>query len=406
MSEQVAEQLDQQLADAEAEAAREFAEGIGVRFGDEEEEISDLDVLAEADEDDEDLMTAHGEADVSGGHAAPADAYDPYVTPPPVEQPVAQPVAQPYGRPPSDDFASRLDLGDDDDLPPPPSDEINPAEAREFERQLDAHAPYQRARRASSEHSYTIAEDAVPQSIPHFAPHETGEEFDEPHRYAPQSAPQPARGPDPRLLQHGRPTTSAESLEDALATLDVGDIDLEQQRRRRRPTPSAPRALPGLPMESSGPRPASEPSGPRALPGVPPSESSAPRPLPGLPVERPRTGPVPVVANPQRVAHTVPRSRPTGQQAVPQQAPQQPTGPQPQILRSPPTGSQPVAPRPKQPTGQVSTAKPPPIPAAARKGTQQVPLVKPPTQQAPVVRAPTKRAPTDEGVLIDFDDDE
>ncbi|HEY5950540.1 MAG TPA: hypothetical protein VIV40_33845, partial [Kofleriaceae bacterium] len=64
MSDQLAAQLDQQLAEAEQEAAREIANGMGYEqeYGEDEQEISDLDVLAEADEDDEDLLGSHGEA--------------------------------------------------------------------------------------------------------------------------------------------------------------------------------------------------------------------------------------------------------------------------------------------------------------------------------------------------------
>ncbi|HEY5945998.1 MAG TPA: hypothetical protein VIV40_10935, partial [Kofleriaceae bacterium] len=326
-----------------------------------------------------------------------------------IESPAFTPAAvEPsYVPEPVDDFAARLDLGDDDE--PPPSDDIDRDDARAFDRETgssrdlaaripepplvppadDYHEPpvgygYQRARRASSEPSdYTVAEN-MPQAAPHFAPNDAGEDFDEPHSYAPEPAHESApiaslaRGPDPRLLKHGRATTaSTEDLEDALAALDVGGIDLEQRRRARRPTPSS---------------------------------SSSPRPLPGLPIERPVTGPVPITpsrttgaspvappTNPPRVAHTVPRSavRTTGQHSV------QPTGPQP--LASPPD------PRAKAPTGQQRTgAKPPPIPAAARRPmTQQVQIVKPPTQPPPVVQPPIQRATTDdEGVLIDFDEDE
>jgi hypothetical protein len=121
---------------------------------------------------------------------------------------------------------------------------------------------------------------------------------------------------------------------------------------------------------------------------------------------------VPVVApaaNSQRVAHTVPRShvRTTGQQvAQPQMLDKPPSGhPVADAPRAkPPTAQQPVA--RARPTGAHSTAKPPPIPAAARRPpTTQVPLVKPPFQPAPVAETP-KRLPTDEGVLIDFDEDE
>jgi hypothetical protein len=327
--EHLANSIDRHLAQAEAEAERELSDALGRPFGEEEEEVSELDVLAEADEGDEDLLAAHGEADVSGGHAPAPEPYDPYVTPPPVSNP-------------EEDFAARLDLGDEDYAP---NEEFDREAAREFDAHVphvdeaiasldDLHEPpaiyrHHRAKRASSEPSadYTVAETMAPPSLS-FAPHETGEEFDEPHAFPPPEAPAPMRGPDPRVLQHGR--SSTEDLEDALAALDVGDIDLEQ-RRARRPTPSSP------------------------------------RPLPGLPIERPRTGQVPVLpqpavpppsANPPRIAHTVPRS------AL------------------------------KQPTGQVSTAKPPPIPAAARN--------KVPTQPAQMVK-PSQ--PNDDGVIIDFDDD-
>ncbi len=336
----LAAQLDEQLAESEAEADRDMAE---LR----EEEISDLDVLAEADEEDEDLLNAHSQSYAQPDPAAYAD-HVPYETPPP-----------------DDDFASRLDLGEDEELPPAP--DIDRDAAREFDEDVPqpiddySHAPqrdsypeyreppqdygYQRARRASSEHSYTFAEDPAPQSIPHFTPHETGEEFDEPHGYA--ADPAPARGPDPRLLRHGRATTASTDLEDALAALDVGGIDLE--RRMRKPTPSAS------------------------------------RPLPGLPIEKPRTGPVPIVQEPART--------------------KLPTGQQPQMLAHPPA-QQPAAQQPAPARAKSSTAKPPPIPAAARKPpTIQVPITKPPAQQAPVVK-PARASTADDGVLIDFDDEE
>ncbi len=101
------DRLDAHLADAEAEAEAEFA-GVGnATIGEAElppgldaapeaeefdaEEISDFDVLAEADADDADLLSADGEADASGSvelAAAPA-APDDY------------------------DFADHLDLGED-----------------------------------------------------------------------------------------------------------------------------------------------------------------------------------------------------------------------------------------------------------------------------------------------------
>ncbi len=217
-----------------------------------------------------------------------------------------------------------------------------------------AHGYERRTRRASSEpsSSYTFAEDYPHAALhPHDGPDvddaDPGEEFDEPHTYA--NAPAALRGPDPRVVQHGRATT--EDLEDALAALDVdlGDIAGPDRRRSRRTASKGPRPLPGLPIERAAvdaPEPAPQPTGPQPL------------------VRGARVG------------------SPTGQQPMASR-PAQPTGPQPTTLR------------PSRPT--VSHAKPPPIPAAARK---------PPTQQVPIVHAPPTRATTDDGVLIDFDDDE
>jgi hypothetical protein len=86
------------------------------------------------------------------------------------------------------------------------------------------------------------------------------------------------------------------------------------------------------------------------------------RPLPGLPIHRPTTGPVPV-------------------------APKAPTGP----VRT-------VAHTVKRAQTKPPTTPPPPPAAAFRKTpTQQVPVTPP---------QPSKRAPTDDGIVIDFDDDE
>ena len=63
-------------------------------------EIDDFEILAEADEDDADLLASHGEADVSGSRSIAADPGH-------------------LRRPSLSDFASRLDLGDDSDVYPP-----------------------------------------------------------------------------------------------------------------------------------------------------------------------------------------------------------------------------------------------------------------------------------------------
>jgi hypothetical protein len=74
------------------------AEGRGEESGEESgEEIDDFEILAEADADDEDLLAAHGEQDASD--------HDAIRLPPE------------HARPPSElDFAARLDLGEDSDV--------------------------------------------------------------------------------------------------------------------------------------------------------------------------------------------------------------------------------------------------------------------------------------------------
>ena len=443
---QLAAQLDQQLAEAEQELERELA-AEAMAGVDEEQEISDLDVIAEADEEDEDLLAAHGEAEVSGAHVAAPHAYDDsYAAPQPVDDFAAPQAIDDFAAPqaiddfaarqqidhvaapqPVDDFAERLDLGEDDDAPP--SDEFDHEAAREFDdeaaraldhegarafdheaaREFDAQATVaapgdyiehlqqdyaaahreppvaqrsSRHRRPSSESSYTFAEN-VPEAGLQLAGESAGEEFDEPHsyapapqRHAPAAAPTPAplAGPDPRLLRYGRATTaSTEDLEDALAALDVDFDNLSvDQRRNRRAAPS----------------------------------SSGPRPLPGLPIEKPATGQHPIVGRSPTGQHEALRKPPTGQHEALRKPP---TG-QHEALRKPPTGQhEPLrttsagpVPGASVPATARSVAKratkPPPIPAAARR---------PPTRQVPVVAAPVKRATTDDdGVLIDFDDDE
>lgn len=372
---QLAAQLDRQLAEAERELERELAaDAVGTDDDAPVEEVSELDVLAEADEEDADLLGARGEAELSGG-AAPMQpiedsGYDDAVTPPPVD--VSYPYESapelyayaPPARESADDFAARLDLGDDDE--PPPSEDFDRDAAREFDAQVtkaveddyaehlrrygapapsfESPAPAQpsyddrapRQRRPSSEpsSSYTFAEN-YPEAGLHLGG-DAADEFDEPHSYAPAPKPEPRklRGPDPRLLRYGRATTaSTEDLEDALAALDVDFDDLSADQRRSHRTSS---------------------------------RSSQPRPLPGLPIERPPTGQQPIVTKPA-TARPVPAATPP---------PGSPTGAQPAVKR---------------------TTKPPPIPAAARKQ---------PTRQVPVIQTP-KRAPTeDDAVLIDFDDDE
>jgi hypothetical protein len=173
--------------------------------------------------------------------------------------------------PADDDFASRLDLGDDD--PPQPSYD---------ERGAGYGAPRYHAVQ--------------------FRPHETGEEFDEPHQYAPaQYAP-------------------AHDLEQALSALDVDlDPSLSRHSRTAQPRsrePTGPAQAPGgrtrfrdptgppPPLtartrfrDPTGPPPSPTGSAPRARePSRSPASRPAVRPLPGLPVHRPVTDESPTVA--------------------------------------------------------------------------------------------------------------
>jgi hypothetical protein len=110
--------LEAELAEAEAEAE---VQGLAAAI----EEIDDFEILAEADADDEDLLAAHGEQDASDSrkrHAAPPGGRAPseleYTQPPGGARPsssfdYAAPIDQ---RPASElDFAARLDLGEDRD---------------------------------------------------------------------------------------------------------------------------------------------------------------------------------------------------------------------------------------------------------------------------------------------------
>jgi hypothetical protein len=91
-----------------------------------------------------------------------------------------------------------------------------------------------------------------------------------------------------------------------------------------------------------------------------------PRPLPGLPLERTVTGPSPTVSRTPTGASPTAKPRTTGANVIQRPA--------------------------KQGTA------PPPVPAAARRSATTPPPVP--------VHVPPKRASTDDGILIDFDEDE
>ncbi len=106
---------------AEAYPAGAYEEPIEHISDDDIEEIDELEILAEADAADADLLEVHGEAEISGAvampaelHARPPSVSQDYVIPPPVLDATPSPDAFPIDRPSESDFALRLDLGDDD----------------------------------------------------------------------------------------------------------------------------------------------------------------------------------------------------------------------------------------------------------------------------------------------------
>ncbi|HTL34394.1 MAG TPA: hypothetical protein VL326_14805 [Kofleriaceae bacterium] len=430
--EELAEKLDRHLDEAEAEANADVSQGFQAEYpyaqeppqeqaGD-DEEVSDIDVLAEADEGDADLLTSDGEGDAS--REAPAyqdpvpaayeepvpeaidarpmhvadslanvelpDDISPDQLPPPDEFDAeaaaefdresarefdrelrresqggmeAQEEPQDYGQQPQDygqqaqdyqdrpsvsDFAARLDLGDDD----PPDEPIAPPPVA-----------YPRARRPSTDYpdppssSYTFAEQ-FPEAAIHPASSTLdraldsageGEEFDEPHSYSssPQHHQAAPRQAPPQPMHYEPPTAQPQAFEEPPKRPTAEDLE---------------DALQALDVDLGD-------VNDRAVRRPGPTGQ---RPLPGLPIHR-STGPVPVTPK-----------APTGPVPV---APKVATGP----VRT-------VAHTVKRAQTKPPTTPPPPPAAAFRKTpTQQVPVTPP---------QPSKRAPTDDGIVIDFDEDE
>ena len=297
---ELADRLDEHLAAAEAEVNADFPEGTlqaeepVADF--EEEEISDLDVLAEADADDDDLMQVHGEREASSSHdAAPAYPDDPAYPGDPVEH--EHPQAH-EAQPEHDyDFAAALDLDDDVPQSDPP---VNAIGAYERNPSYDD----------SQSSSYTFAEN-FPNAANAGATFDDprglgdGEDFDEPHQFSvntPEHNPQQF-GAAPRSYSsagvnddnfdepHGfvgdnepfevpsqpsvlrsaperarsRPDEDYD-LENALSTLDV-DLDALEIPREQRP--------------QAQPQPARAGSKSRPLPGMPPERAEKPTVRPG-----------------------------------------------------------------------------------------------------------------------------
>ncbi len=233
---------------------------------DDVEEIDDFEILAEADEEDADLLSAHGEADASGQVAIPHELRAgsqhgsapheragsqpiPVATPahqsgrhivpgrssPHVvrrgsqhsqQQPIVQPEPPtPEPKPRDSDFAMRLDFGDDDELPYPQAPQAVPAPMT-----LEASAGHALAgfdNDEESQHNFTLAEQPSPNDFDesHFG-------FTPPGRFD-QSDVVPI-APPPKVdwsedsqnqwVQSSQPASDEVDLESALQALDV-DLD-------------------------------------------------------------------------------------------------------------------------------------------------------------------------------------
>jgi len=255
---ELANQLERHLADAEAEAEAELQAAIDEASGGvrqpvdgidefEIEEVSDFEIIAEADADDADLLLADGERDAS------QDAAEPLAEAPPLR--------------PSQDFASRLDFGDDEfsednqprhaglpENPVTPSsgyalsaydDRLHEDHQSYEDEPLDFDRPSERYRYNQPPRNLDTV-DRLPDFDAPAADPPPAEEFDEPHA----GFGQPRYESEPAAVQE--PSRDVE-LERTLSALDVDLDDL-----------SLPHARPLTPSPSSGALRSRTPSGPVA----------------------------------------------------------------------------------------------------------------------------------------------
>jgi hypothetical protein len=265
--------LDQQLADADAEPddlgfAQPFAEAAPAyaeplvaaapvvdEYNEEElEEIEDFEILAEADEEDADLLASHGEHEASGSGAVFPDN-----EPPPELDPVVEPPrpSYDYSRHSDPDFHARLELSDehprapaiDEDDEPPLHLDPREMSARNaiaaFEEPQNAYEPMNEftlggdipADEFDSPHADFNKPSAYARAAPVATDFPPLSKFDESDIHAPA----PER--EPRFL---RPTTEAPpprkddgyDLETALEALDVDldDLAIPHAKTERVPT--------------------------------------------------------------------------------------------------------------------------------------------------------------------------
>ncbi|MBA3465518.1 MAG: hypothetical protein H0T46_36635 [Deltaproteobacteria bacterium] len=292
VAEAIERSMDAQLADAEAEADEDDM-GISGAYQlppqsvpdvvaaplhledvpEELEEIDDFEILAEADEEDADLLASHGEADASGDHdldilraRAPREP---------------EPEHEPEPRASSSDFVSRLDLSDEFEAAPEPElDTARPRPFSELDHRLERSAGHALAAfdepsgytdRPSAnlddldgDSNYTVAERSPPPADLFDAPdtgfggHAAYDPDDLPSQY-PISArnrafdqsdvPQTLRGPKPTAPPGPQPGDEGYDLETALEALDVDLDDLSVPHER--PVTKPPRPNTKIPKRAT-----------------------------------------------------------------------------------------------------------------------------------------------------------
>ncbi|HEY1817635.1 MAG TPA: hypothetical protein VGG74_35085 [Kofleriaceae bacterium] len=238
-----------------------------------EEEISDLDVLAEADADDDDLLLANGERDSSGFPIArPEDfAEPPQLTPPPEEpyyEPQPETPQETYDAAPEVTPRPRVAFVHDVFTPPPDPPAFRPLSPRDdfaARLALDEEEELPLARFPASGFEDDDADDDDPESFtmaenPDYE--DPALEFEERQDFGRRGF---ELAGDEQDVEHDAALDKAlssdpvEDLDNALSTLDVDLDKLEvPQPDRRRPAPRA-RPLPGMPPMRPTPTPPPEP---------------------------------------------------------------------------------------------------------------------------------------------------
>ncbi|HEY1552815.1 MAG TPA: hypothetical protein VGG28_33530, partial [Kofleriaceae bacterium] len=234
--------------------------GAEIPDANEDELIDDVDVLAEADAYDDDLLSANGERDSSGhpivAPEEPSD-YDPMLTPPPVEPVHASafprdefvhdvftppPEPSPFrALSPRDDFAHRLALDEEDEAQAAPVGHYPNEPARHARLpQLHVDDDDDDNDEFDEPHNYTIAED------PDYENPEV--EFDEQHGFGKRGY--ELADSDNESLERALEQDPVEDLDNALSTLDV-DLDHLSVPPEQRRSPQA-RPLPGMPPARAG----------------------------------------------------------------------------------------------------------------------------------------------------------